>query len=162
MTGGIMIEDSEVTIADVARFILERFGQMTTMKLQKLCFYTQAWHLVSFKKPLFDADFSAWENGPVSRDLYELHRGKYSVTSIEIPGSRELSESKKAFVEAIVGAYCNFSGDELSSISHIEDPWKHAFEESKISGISNILISKTKMQDFYSSLDGSNSQSIEV
>jgi uncharacterized phage-associated protein len=162
MTGGIMIEDTEVTIADVARFILDQFGQMTTMKLQKLCFYSQAWHLASFKKPLFESDFSAWENGPVSRDLYDLHRGKYSVSSVEIPACRELSQSQKVFVEAIVGAYSKFSGDELSSISHMEDPWKQAFEESKITGSSSTLISKIKIQDFYSSLDGSNSHSIEV
>lgn len=156
-----MIEDTEVTIADVAHHILDRFGQMTTMKLQKLCYYTQAWHLASFKTPIFEADFAAWDNGPVSRELYDLHRGKYSVTSQEIPGHRELSESKKAFIESIVGAYSKFSGDELSSITHMEDPWKNAIEESKISGFSNVQITKANIRDFYSSLDGSNSQSIE-
>jgi uncharacterized phage-associated protein len=161
-SGGAMIKDTEVTIADVARYILDRFGQMTTMKLQKLCYYTQAWHLVAFKEPLFQSDFAAWDNGPVARDLYDLHRGKYSITSAEIPGQRELSESKKTFVEAVVGAYSTFSGDELSSITHMEDPWKKAFEESKISCTSNVLISKVSIQDFYSSLDGTNSQSIEL
>jgi uncharacterized phage-associated protein len=161
MSGGIMIEDTEITIADVARYILDRFGQMTTMKLQKLCYYTQAWHLASFKTPLFEADFAAWDNGPVSRELYDLHRGKYSVISSEIPKNRELSKSQKLFVDSIVGAYSKFSGDELSSITHMEDPWKKAFEESKTSGFSNVQISKASIQQFYSSLDGSNSQSIE-
>ena len=156
-----MIEDTEVTIADVARYILTQFGQMTTMKLQKLCYYTQAWHLASFKSPLFEADFAAWDNGPVARELYDLHRGKYSVTAQEIPGLHELSESKKAFIDSIVGAYSKFSGDELSSITHMEDPWKNAIEVSKSSGFSNVQISKASIQDFYSSLDGSNSQSIE-
>lgn len=156
-----MVENKEITIADVARYILDRFGQMTTMKLQKLCYYTQAWHLASFKSPIFSADFAAWDNGPVSRELYDLHRGKYSIASEEIPGNGELPEAKKAFIESIVGAYIRFSGDELSSITHLEDPWKRAIEESKNSGSSNVLISKLSIQDFYASLDGSNSQSID-
>lgn len=33
-------------IFDTARYILEKEGQMSTMKLQKLCYYCQAWSLV--------------------------------------------------------------------------------------------------------------------
>ena len=157
-----MVDKTEVTIADVARYILDQFGQMTTMKLQKLCYYTQAWHLASFQRPLFRADFAAWDNGPVARELYDLHRGKYSVTAQEVPGRDVLSSNTKEFIDSIVGSYIKFSGDELSSITHMEDPWKGAMEDSQKSGFANALISKSSMQKFYASLDGSNSQSIEM
>lgn len=157
-----MVEATEVTIADVAHHILENFGQMTTMKLQKLCYYTQAWHLASFQRPLFRADFAAWDNGPVARELYDLHRGKYSVTAKEVCGRDSLSSDTQDFIDSIVGAYIKFSGDELSSITHMEDPWKKAMEESQRTGFANALISKSSMQNFYASLDGSNSQSIEM
>ena len=42
-------------VQDVARYIVERGGPMTTMKLQKLAYYSQAWHLVWDGVPLFDA-----------------------------------------------------------------------------------------------------------
>lgn len=32
------------TVGDVASYILESRGRMTTMKLQKLCYYSQGWY----------------------------------------------------------------------------------------------------------------------
>lgn len=67
------------SIADVADCILERCGAMPTMKLQKLAFYSQARSLVVNGSPLFGEDFEAWENGPVSPELYALHKGRFIV-----------------------------------------------------------------------------------
>lgn len=39
------------TIIDVATYILERTGTVTTMKLQKLAFYSQAQHLAQYGAP---------------------------------------------------------------------------------------------------------------
>ena len=52
-------------VFDTAKYILEKSGKMSTMKLQKLCYYSQAWALVWDDAPLFDEDFQAWANGPV-------------------------------------------------------------------------------------------------
>ena len=42
------------SVFDVAAYILEKQGEMTTLKLQKLVYYSQAWSLVWDEKPLFD------------------------------------------------------------------------------------------------------------
>ena len=42
------------TVFDTAKYILEQRGKMSTMKLQKLCYYTQAWSLVWDDAPLGD------------------------------------------------------------------------------------------------------------
>ena len=34
------------SIFDVAAYVLDKLGVMTTMKLEKLCYYSQAWSLV--------------------------------------------------------------------------------------------------------------------
>jgi uncharacterized phage-associated protein len=52
------------TIFDVAYYILDELGEMSTMKLQKLCYYVQAWSLAWDENPLFDEDFQAWAKGP--------------------------------------------------------------------------------------------------
>jgi len=62
---------------DVARYILERAGQMSAMKLQKLVYYSQAWHLVWRSRPLFPETVEAWAKGPVVRELYNVHRGYF-------------------------------------------------------------------------------------
>jgi uncharacterized phage-associated protein len=49
------------------------------MKLQKLLYYCQGWHLAWDGEPLFGEEFEAWLSGPVCRELYELHKGEYSV-----------------------------------------------------------------------------------
>lgn len=41
-------------VFDTAKYILEFRGKMSTMKLQKLCYYSQAWALVWDDAPLFD------------------------------------------------------------------------------------------------------------
>lgn len=51
------------TVLDVASYILEKQGGTTAMKLQKLCYYSKAWHLVWEERPLFTNRIEAWVNG---------------------------------------------------------------------------------------------------
>ena len=55
------------SVFDVAKYILNNKGRMSTWKLQKLCYYSQAWSLAWTETPLFEEDFEAWKNGPVCR-----------------------------------------------------------------------------------------------
>ena len=53
------------TAHDVAAYILQKKGEMTAMKLQKLVYYSQAWSVVWDERPLFHEKIEAWANGPV-------------------------------------------------------------------------------------------------
>ena len=46
------------SVFDTAKYILEKCGTMSTMKLQKLCYYSQAWSLVWDDAPLCVLPFS--------------------------------------------------------------------------------------------------------
>jgi uncharacterized phage-associated protein len=60
-----------VNIFDVAKYILHSIGgEISTMVLQKLCYYSQAWHLAWYGIPLFPEDFKKWDNGPVCTELF--------------------------------------------------------------------------------------------
>ena len=90
------------TVVDVAAYILKRCGAMTTMKLQKLAFYSQAESLARRGHPLFDEDFQAWRGGPVCRELYAQHRGKFLIREGELPVNdcgKTLSEEEKHAVQ---------------------------------------------------------------
>ena len=52
------------SIFDVAAYVLDKLGVMTTMKLEKLCYYSQAWSLVWDERRLFPERF---EHGPTAR-----------------------------------------------------------------------------------------------
>ena len=57
------------TVLDVAQWFLAK-EPMTHKKLQKLCYYAQAWHLALLNEPLFNENVEAWIHGPVIPALY--------------------------------------------------------------------------------------------
>ena len=60
-------------IYDVAKYFLH-IDTMTHKKLQKLCYFAQAWYLANYGRPLVANRFEAWVHGPVSPDLYSRYR----------------------------------------------------------------------------------------
>lgn len=118
-------------VADVAAYILEERGRMSGWKLQKLVYYCQAWHLVWEDKPLFDEKIEAWANGPVSPALYKLHAGTFGVDEIPEGDLRALSEEEKESIAVVLADYGDHSGQWLSELSHMEQPWKEARERCR-------------------------------
>lgn len=113
-----------VSALDVAAYILRKLGPMTTMKLQKLVYYCQAWSLVWDEKPLFKEDIEAWANGPVVRELFNYHRGQYQISSVLIGNPDLLDDQQRETIDAILDYYGNKSSQWLSDLTHMEDPWK--------------------------------------
>ena len=70
-------------VKDVAQYILEKNGAMTSMKLQKLVYYSQAWATVWDDDVLFDEEVQAWDNGPVVRELWEANKGKFKISTVD-------------------------------------------------------------------------------
>ena len=68
------------TVFDVAVYILRKTGPISAMKLQKLVYYSQAWSLAWDESPLFINKIQAWTSGPVVRELYDVHRGMFTVS----------------------------------------------------------------------------------
>lgn len=114
-------------IFDVAKYILERKGTMSTMKLQKLCYYAQAWSLVWDDVPLFSEDFEAWANGPVCRELFNKTKGKFSVSPEEETGGEEnLTDNEKDTIDQVLEHYGEQNAQWLSQLTHMENPWNEA------------------------------------
>ena len=111
---------------DVAKYILDQRGEMSTWKLQKLVYYSQAWHLVWHDTPLFRERIEAWANGPVAPTLYSLHRGQFSVKKWRKGDSANLSKGQEATIDRILNSYGELSGQQLSVLTHSEGPWRDA------------------------------------
>jgi uncharacterized phage-associated protein len=114
------------SVHDVAAYILKRCGQMTTMKLQKLLYYSQAWSMVWDESPLFSAKVEAWANGPVVPEVYKYHRSVFLVSEWPQGDWHRLSTSEKATVGGVIQYYGSRSPQWLSDLSHKEPPWKNA------------------------------------
>lgn len=97
------------------------------MKLQKLVYYSQAWHLVWEDKPLFSEIIEAWANGPVVPVLYKIHKGHFSLGPKFFGGDIEnLSEKNKSVIDRVLTFYADKDSQWLSELTHLEEPWKLA------------------------------------
>lgn len=147
----------KITVFDVASYILDQQGEMSTWKLQKLVYYSQAWALVWDDKPLFEQDFQAWINGPVCRDFYEKHKGKFSINKSDLIGnSKGLNDRQKDTINSVLEYYGNRSARWLSSLAHLEDPWKKARKGMNPRERGNSVISLESMAEYYSSINYEN------
>ena len=141
------------TVFDTAKYILEKQGKLSTMKLQKLCYYSQAWALVWDDEPLFDEDFEAWANGPVCPDLFSISRGQFSVTAGEMPGdSGNLSAEQKDTIDEVLKYYGDKNAQWLSQLTHMEDPWKEARQGLMPGQRCNSIVTKESMAIYYGGL----------
>lgn len=142
-----------MTVLHVANFILEQSGAMSAMKLQKLAYYSQAWHLVWDEEPLFDDRIEAWANGPVSPTLYSYHRGKFAVDHNDLPGdSSELTDAQRDTILSVLKFYGDKTAQWLSDLTHMERPWLSARDGMAPGERSNREISIGSMAEYYSSL----------
>jgi uncharacterized phage-associated protein len=111
---------------DVAAAILSATGEVTTMKLQKLLYYSQAWHLTFTGTPLFPSEVQAWLQGPVVPDIHRQVRRRYFVAGLPSGDATALSESERRTIEWVLGKYGSFTAEALSAMTHLESPWRLA------------------------------------
>lgn len=139
------------SVVDVATYILERTDTITTMKLQKLAFYSQAQHLAQYGVQLFPEDFQAWRGGPVVPELYALHRGKFLIRPGELEGgdSSTLTDHERSVIDNVCAAMGHTTGAELSERTHRESPWLDARNGRKPSEPSDTVITQDAMHSYY-------------
>lgn len=147
-----------MSAANVARFILDEVAPdaeraITTWKLQKLVYYSQAWSTVWDDEPLFSDRIEAWANGPVCPDLYNQHRGKFKVCSEDISGSPDrLTDNQKETIQTVLEHYSGFGAQYLSELTHAEDPWIQAREGLRPGERGNNEITPDSMALYYGGL----------
>jgi uncharacterized phage-associated protein len=140
-------------VFDVARYILDKIGPVSAMKLQKLVYYAQAWSLVWDDRPLFGEEIQAWANGPVVRDLYNVHRGQFEVHPHQITGNpAALDDAAKETIDIMLESYGNRSAQWLSDQTHAEVPWQQARAGLSDKDRSESPITIESMAEYYGSL----------
>lgn len=141
-------------VVDVAQQILRMTGGVTTMKLQKLVYYCQAYHLVTNGVPLFDDRIEAWPNGPVVPALFSYHRGRFIITADNLPNANRplaFSESERASIKRVVDVLGNWTSEQLIQLTHREAPWIRARAGLEPWARSNREISQPLIYGCYSS-----------
>lgn len=103
---------------------------LTHMAVHKVVFFAHGWYLATYRKPLVQQNFEAWEFGPVLKSVYSAFKnfGNSPITSrIEhfdlIEGKRQIiaanvGEDDVAFVRKIVEVYGPLHAFQLSQLTH--------------------------------------------
>jgi len=133
------------SVFDLAKYILSITDKITTMKLQKLVYYSQAWSVTLHDEPIFDEPVRAWSDGPVVRELFLQHKGMWDIDYQHLPiGDPEvLTPQQKDIVDRVIEKYGDLDAEDLSIKTHHEDPWKNAAD----------IISGYAMKNYYKNLE---------
>jgi uncharacterized phage-associated protein len=133
---------------DVAQYLLDKLGPMTTMKLQKLVYYSQVWSVVWDDDRLFPEPIEAWRNGPVVRSLWETARGQFRVGRLPNADVSRLTDHQKETVAEVSKPYGEKDAQWLSDLTHMEPPWKKAYANAQ-----NTEISLEDISEYYSTIE---------
>lgn len=152
-----LVSMAPYSVFDVAAYILQRLGDTTAMKLQKLVYYAQAWSLVWDDRPLFRERIEAWANGPVCPPLYAQHRGAFQVNRTVIPQGNPglLDQDARDTIDAVLEYYGQKPAQWLSDLSHAEAPWKSARGSIPAGEACTNEITHDLMVEYYSGLSSS-------
>ncbi len=136
-------------VDDVAAAVLSLAGPMEAMRLQKLVYYSQAWHLALTDEPLFADHVQAWRDGPVVPSLWRQHRGQRRVAQWAEGSVAGLPPRSAEIIGLVCQVYGGLSGDDLSELTHSEAPWRDARKGLADDASSNAPISSDAMKTYY-------------
>jgi uncharacterized phage-associated protein len=120
------------------------------LKLQKLVYYVQAWHLALYGEPLFRREIQAWIHGPVEPRLYaRFKEWRWKPIVLEDLKCPDLPGDVRDHIDEVLEVYADYSGEELESIVHQEEPWLRARRGLPPLEPSNNVIDEKDMEVFY-------------
>ena len=145
-------EAAVADVFDVSDYILSKTGPVSSMKLQKLAFYSQAWSLVWDERPIFANRVEAWANGPVVPDLFHGHRGEFMISEEPKGDRRRLTRDERETVDAVLETYGDKSANWLSALTHSERPWIEARKGLADGERGSREITHGQLADFYANI----------
>lgn len=149
----------------VANAFIQRAEQglipnLSPMKLQKLIFFAQAWHLRGTNGvPILDDHFARWQYGPVIPALYHEFKayGFMPITrkattlamngngfSMTVPNIPLQDESTWSLIDAIIARYGPYDAQTLSNMTHVPgSAWSMGNADGSVITAAEILADTT-------------------
>lgn len=140
---------------DVARYFLlkadpEEGELISNLKLQKLLYYAQGFHLALYDGPLFAESVEAWMHGPVVPQVYHAYKG-YGAEGIPAPvdfgPGQVFSEEIVELLDEVYDVYGQFSAWKLREMTHREPPWAETPDGMEISPDAMRAYFKTQLRN---------------
>ena len=120
--------------------------RLTNLKLQKLLYYAQGYHLAALGTSLFEDAIEAWMYGPVVPVCYE-HYQKYGSKSLPMLQGRSygrLDEIDYRLLRQVYNSLVAYSAIGLMQMTHTESPWLDTNPKGH-----GTVIPTAKMKDYF-------------
>lgn len=130
---------------ELLRLAEEGVGElMTNLKLQKMLYYQQGFHLAYFGTPLFEEEVEAWMYGPVIPSVYHKYEenGRNGILSDPTIDCNMTEDEWRLFCK-VYDIYGKYSAEGLIDMTHNEAPWRNT-----PTGKGNV-ISKQLMMEYF-------------
>jgi uncharacterized phage-associated protein len=129
----LLKEGVVVSALEVAKYFLtlqdeEEGDTISNLKLQKLLYYAQGYHLALFDEPLFPEKIEHWTHGPVVPVVYHEYKvyGNGALPPPEDFDAESIDDRTRDFLDEIYRLFGQYSAWKLSKMTHDEPPWKEA------------------------------------
>ncbi len=138
----------------IVNYFIKKYAaddQLTPMKLIKLTYIAYGWYLaLSNGKQLVSEEPQAWDLGPVLPTLYhslKQHGGNKVKEPVYLKSAVNdvISDEDSEFLDFIWDKYGQYSGKELSAITHTQGtPWSEIYPKGY-----NLTLPKELVQKYY-------------
>lgn len=121
-------------VQDVAKFFIglandqannDQGDLMTHLRLHKLLYFAQGWHLTRYGKPLFEEEIEAWQYGPVVPSVYNAYKqhGRAGIAG-ELPNIDAFTEEEFSLLLDVAREYEKYGTSSLVNMTHKPgSPW---------------------------------------
>ena len=113
------IED--LSIFEVAKYLLELNCRLNTQRLHKLCYFLQIEFLKKYNRPLFKENFVRWRTGPVCVPLHSFfidkNRSVVNVNDFDVT-SKRITQIQKRDIKEMLKDYSSYDTVTLSLIAN--------------------------------------------
>ena len=128
-----------VSALDVAQYLLAQVNEeegdlMSNLKLQKLLYYVQGYHLAIYGEPLFYEEIRAWTYGPVVPEVYHAykHHGRSAIPAPKEADCGMLSPAARKLITEVYDEYGKYEASVLMHFTHEEPPWQSTDRDAVI------------------------------
>jgi len=127
-------------------------AELSNLKLQKLLYYAQGYHLARFEGPLFSESLQAWSHGPVVEKVYHTFK-KFGSADLALDPEDDfdwpqVDEETTQFLIHIWEEFGSLAAWRLRDMTHSETPWKRHFE----AGVRHLEIPRSELLQFFKPL----------
>ena len=130
----------QMSAQEVANYFLanvdeESGDNITNLKLQKLLYYAQGFHVgMNAGVPLFPERIIAWKHGPVVRPVWHRYKacGFSAIAAPENYDADMYVPEVLELLDAVYLTYGQFTAKRLEQMTHEESPWQNTPPSSTI------------------------------